>query len=448
MFNPATEEQIGEVRLGNAEDAKKAIAAARRAFPAMRRTTPSERVVLLHRLRDAVLADRDRLIAAMSEEYGAPQSFITASIAHAAQVFDEAAKTAASFAFTRQIGTTEVVMEPVGVAAAITPWNSDISFICTKLATALAAGTSIVIKPSEMSAIQTQAIVETLHGAGLPRGVLNVVNGYGQVVGEELSHNPGIAKISFTGSTATGRAILRGASESFKRVTLELGGKGPQIVLDDANLDEALPHIVTSAFRNSGQACIAGTRVLIPESRKAEILPRLAEAFAAVQVGAADDPSVGVGPMVSAKQWERVQSYIQLAQDEGAAVLVGGAGRPEGIERGWFVRPTVFVDVTNDMRIAREEVFGPVVSVISYRDEDEAIALANDTDYGLQAYILGSDENRMRRIAKELISGRVVLNEAAPDAQAPFGGFKHSGIGREFGAFGLEAFLEPKAIIG
>ncbi|WP_077963411.1 aldehyde dehydrogenase family protein [Ensifer adhaerens] len=448
LFNPATEEKIGEVRLGDAEDARAAIAAARRAFPAMRRTEPAERVSLLLALRDAVAARADALRAAMATEYGAPQSFLAFSVPHAAGVFEAAAKTVADYAFTRRIGNADVIMEPVGVAAAITPWNSNIGFICTKLATAIAAGTSIVIKPSEMSAIQTQTLLEALHEADLPPGVLNVVNGHGHVVGAELSRNPDIAKITFTGSTTTGRTILRTAAETFKRVTLELGGKGPQILLDDADLDRAIPHVLASAFRNSGQACIAGTRLLVSKRRYVEINTRLAEAVATLKVGPSSDPAADIGPMVSARQWERVQSYIRLGQQEGATLLVGGEGRPDGLERGWFVRPTVFTDVTNDMRIAREEIFGPVLSVVRYRDEDEAIAIANDTDYGLQSYVLGSDAEHMRAVARQLEAGRVVINEAPADARAPFGGFKHSGIGREFGPFGLEAFLEPKAIIG
>jgi aldehyde dehydrogenase (NAD+) len=448
LFNPATEEKIGEVRLGDAEDARVAIAAAKRAFPAMRRTTPAERVAMLHALRDAVAAKADALNAAMATEYGAPQSFLAFSVPFAARVFELAAKTVADFAFTRRIGNAEVIMEPVGVAAAITPWNSNIGFICNKLATAIAAGTTIVIKPSEMSAIQTATLLEALHQAGLPRGVLNVVNGIGHVVGAELSLSPDIGKITFTGSAGTGRTILGAAAESFKRVTLELGGKGAQILLDDADLDRAIPQVVASAFLNSGQACIAGTRLLVSQRLHAEVVSRLAEAVAALKVGPSADPASKIGPMVSAKQWDRVQSYIRLGQQEGASLLVGGEGRPEGLDRGWFVRPTVFTGVTNAMQIAREEIFGPVLAVFSYRDEDEAVAIANDTDYGLQSYVLGTDTDRTRRVARQLEAGRVVINEAPVDLQAPFGGFKHSGIGREFGPFGLEAFLEPKAIVG
>jgi aldehyde dehydrogenase (NAD+) len=268
------------------------------------------------------------------------------------------------------------------------------------------------------------------------------------VVGTELASHPDIAKVTFTGSTATGRAILHAAAETMKRVTLELGGKGPNILLDDADLERAIPIALLTGFNNSGQACVAGTRILAPESRLAQILARLKSFAESIKVGPASDPDAQIGPMVSHKQWERVQSYIRLGREEGATVLTGGEGRPEGIGRGWFVRPTIFADVHNDMRIAREEIFGPVICVIPYRDEADAIAIANDTHYGLQSYVSSADLGRARRVAGQLEAGRVVINGAPHEPLAPFGGFKQSGIGREYGVFGLEAYLEPKAILG
>jgi aldehyde dehydrogenase (NAD+) len=338
-------------------------------------------------------------------------------------------------------------MQPLGVVAAITPWNSNYGFICAKLATALAAGSTVVIKPSEMSAIQTQLITECLHEAGLPKGVFNIVNGRGDVVGAEFSSHPDIAKVSFTGSTAVGKQILRSGAETMKRVTLELGGKGPNILLDDADLDTAIPAVLMMGLMNSGQACVAGTRILVPESLIPEILPRLKSGIEAIKTGNPDDPEVKVGPMVSQKQYDRVQSYIRLGEEEGAEILTGGSGRPEGLDRGWFVRPTIFANVHNEMRIAREEIFGPVLSVIPYKDEADAIRIANDTSYGLQAYIHSGDIDRARRVAEQMESGRVVINGAPHEPLAPFGGFKQSGMGREFGTFGLEAFLEPRAIL-
>jgi aldehyde dehydrogenase (NAD+) len=447
LFNPSTEEQIGSVRLGNAQDVDAAVAAAKQAFPAFSRTSKTERIAMLERLHAAVSARAAKLTAVMAEEYGAPAYFSGFSVPHAASVFLDMAKTLDSYEFRRVIGRAEVEMRPAGIAAAITPWNSNYGFICSKLATAIAAGTTIVIKPSEMSATQTQLLTECLHEAGLPPGVFNIVNGYGHVVGTALSAHPDIAKISFTGSTATGRAILHTAADTMKRVTLELGGKSPDIILDDADLDTAIPQALMTGFTNSGQACIAGTRILAPESRLDEILGRLKTTVAAIKVGGPLDPDVRIGPMVSQKQWDRVQSYIRLGQEEGATLLVGGEGRPEGLNQGWFVRPTIFTNVTNQMRIAREEIFGPVLCVIPYRDEAEAIEIANDTSYGLSSYVLSSNLYRAKRVASQLEAGRVVINGAPHEPLAPFGGLKQSGIGREYGLFGLESFLEPRAIL-
>ena len=448
LFNPATEEKIGHVRLGDDVDAKAAVAAAKRAFPAYSRTSKAERIALLRRLHDAVAARTDALAAAMMEEYGAPQSFVGFSAAHAARLFHDMAETLEAFEFTQKVGGAKVTLQPVGVVAAISPWNSNIGSICSKLATALAAGCTFVIKPSEMSAIQTQVLAEALHEAGLPPGVFNIVNGRGDVVGAELTSHPDIAKVTFTGSTAVGRSIMRAAAETMKRVTLELGGKGPNIILPDADVKTAVSTAVAVGFLNSGQACIAGTRVLAPRSRLPVILEHLKEAVEALKVGDSTDPAVNIGPMVSQKQWDRVQSYIHLGLEEGAELLVGGEGRPDGLERGWFVRPTIFTSVNNDMRIAREEIFGPVLCVIPYDDEDEAIAIANDSNYGLQAYVEGADIAHARRVAERLDCGRVVINGAPHAPLAPFGGFKQSGIGREYGRYGLEAHLEVRAILG
>ena len=448
LFNPATEQKIGQVRLGDAVDAQAAVAAAKRAFAAYARTSKAERIALLRRLHDAVSARADALTAAMIEEYGAPQAFVGFSVAHAANLFLDMARTIEAFEFTQTVGGAEVTLQPVGVVAAISPWNSNIGSICSKLATALAAGCTVVIKPSEMSATQTQVLTEALHEAGLPPGVFNIVNGRGDVVGAELSAHPDVAKVTFTGSTAVGRSIMRSGAETMKRVTLELGGKGPNIILPDADVETAVSTVIAVGFLNSGQACIAGTRVLAPRSRLPEILGHLKTAVAALKVGESTDPAVKLGPMVSQKQWDRVQSYIRLGLEEGAELLVGGEGRPAGLERGWFVRPTVFTGVNNDMRIAREEIFGPVLCVIPYDDEEEAIAIANDSPYGLQAYVESADVAHARRVAERLDCGRVTINGAPHAPLAPFGGFKQSGIGREYGRYGLEAHLEVRAILG
>lgn len=447
LFNPATEQVIGQVRLADAQDARDAIAAAKRAFPAFSRTGKRERIDMLRRMHEAVAAKEDDLYEAITEEYGAPVSRGRWMAQHASNVLLEAAKVLQDYAFTRRAGIAEVVMQPLGVAGLITPWNSNAGFICGKLATALAAGCTAVIKPSEMSAIQTRIVTEALHDAGLPPGLFNIVTGRGETVGAQISSHPDVAKLSFTGSTSVGKTILRAGAETLKRVTLELGGKSPVLVLDDANFDEVVPLAIQAGFMNSGQACIAGTRILVPQQRLAEFEARVQQEVARTQAGDPRDPRTTVGPMVSQKQWERVQRYIRIGIDSGARLIAGGEGRPDGIDAGWFVRPTVFSDVANDMAIAREEIFGPVLSIIAYRDTEEAVAIANDTNYGLQAYVFSADSQRARELALRIEAGRVLVNTLAHEPNAPFGGFKQSGIGREYGTFGLEAFLEPKAIL-
>jgi aldehyde dehydrogenase (NAD+) len=447
LFNPATAKVIGQVRLADREDARAAIAAAKRAFVAFSRTTKAERLAMLRRMQQTIAARRDAIIAALVEEYGAPIARAGWMADHAASVFTDAAKVLEAYEFNRRAGIAEVVMEPLGVAGLITPWNSNAGFICGKLAAAIAAGCTAVVKPSEMSAIQTQIVTEALHDAKLPAGVFNIVTGRGETVGSELSTHPDVAKISFTGSTTVGKEIVRAGAETCKRVTLELGGKSPFLILDDADLTHAVPLALQAGFMNNGQACIAGTRILVPAERLEEFETLVRAAVAGIKVGAPSDPETALGPMVSRKQWDRVQRYIRLGIDEGATLLTGGEGRPEGLDDGWFVRPTVFSRVRNDMTIAREEIFGPVLSIIAYRDEQEAITIANDTIYGLQAYVLSSNPGRARSVAAQITAGRVLINTLAHEPLAPFGGFKQSGIGREYGTFGLDAFLEPKSVL-
>lgn len=447
LFNPATGQSIGQVRLANEQDALDAIAAAKQAFIEFSHSSKEVRIGYLKRMHAAVESIEDELTEAIIEEYGAPVSRARWMAKHAASVLQDAASVLENYNFSRRIGIAEVVMQPLGVAGLITPWNSNAGFICGKLAAALAAGCTAVIKPSEMSAIQTSIVTRALHEAGLPPGVFNIVTGRGETVGAVLSSHRDIAKVSFTGSTAVGKTILRTGAETLKRITLELGGKSPVLVLDDADLKVAVPMALQAGFMNSGQACIAGTRILVPESRLAEIEALMIEEVTKVQAGNPRDPATAVGPMVSLKQWERVQRYIQIGIEEGAHLLAGGPGLPEGITAGWFVRPTIFSRVTNQMTIAREEIFGPVLSIITYATEEEALAIANDTPYGLQAYILSSNPERARRLASRIDAGRVLINTLAHEPLAPFGGFKQSGIGREYGTFGLEAFLEPKSIL-
>ena len=445
-INPTTGQVIARVTLGDAEDARAAIAAARQAFVSYSRTSKAERIEILHRLHDAVSARMDDLTAVWTEEYGGVTRFAALIVESGAGAFLAAAKALEETPLAKGWGTTSVTWGPIGVAGLITAWNANSLFICLKTASALAAGCTVVIKPSEMSALQTQVMVEAFDAAGLPPGVINVVNGLGTTVGAELVRNPDVAKISFTGSVGVGQNIMRDGAATMKRVTLELGGKSPNILLDDADLSVAIPTSLWIAFLNSGQACAAGTRLLVPRKNLDAVKAAIRAAMSEFTVGDPADPATAVGPMVSQKQWERVQAYIRKGIEEGGELLAGGEGRPDGAERGYFVRPTVFL-ATNDMTIAREEIFGPVLCVIPYEDDADAIRIANDSNYGLHGYVNGSDRVRARRVAEQILAGRVVINGMIDDPQAPWGGFKHSGVGREYGAFGIEAFLEPRAIL-
>jgi aldehyde dehydrogenase (NAD+) len=448
LLDPASERQTTTVILADGVDAQRAIAAAKAAFPAFARTTREARMAWLQRLHDAVAAAEQDIVDVMVAEYGGTMAMATGTARRAAASFALAGRLLKRYPFEREVGGARVTMVPHGVVGMITPWNASIGFIASKLAMAIAAGSTSVIKPSELSAAQTALITRLMHGAGLPPGVFNFVTGRGDVVGAEITRHPDIAKISFTGSTAVGKAIARGAVDTMKRVTLELGGKSPTVLLDDADFAKAMPLAATAAVMNSGQACIAGSRLLVPRHRVGEAHELAVRAFRDLVVGPTRDPRVNVGPMVTRTQYERVQGYIRKGIEEGASLLTGGPGRPEGLERGYFVRPTVFGDVRNDMTIAREEIFGPVLSIIPYRDDDDAIAIANDTPYGLHAYVFGADLARANRVAAEIQAGRVFVNGLYDAPEAPFGGFKQSGLGREFGVFGLDTYLEPKAILG
>lgn len=447
LINPTTNQVSGQVVLGDAEDALRAIAAAKAAFSAFSQTTKEQRIAYLQQLHDAVARRKDEMIQAMIEEYGGAHYFATMSFGFTLQSFLHTIELLQSFSFERTAGRSVVRLEPLGVAGIITPWNASNSFVASKLATAIAAGCTTVVKPSEMSARQTQLLTEAIHEAGIPAGVYNMVNGLGNVVGAEISKSKDIAKISFTGSTAVGKSIAREATETMKRVTLELGGKSPNILLDDADFSKAIPKALQVAYMNNGQACIAGSRLLVPENRLEEVKALVKENISHIKVGNPSDEDTLVGPMVSRKQYDRVQQYIRLGIGAGAELLAGGEGHPEGLEAGNFVKPTVFAGVTNDMRIAREEIFGPVLSIITYRTDEEAIEIANDTDYGLHAYISSASTERARKMANRINAGRVAINDFSHDPMAPFGGFKQSGIGREYGAYGLEAYLEPKTIL-
>jgi aldehyde dehydrogenase (NAD+) len=447
IIKPTNGKLIARVTLGDEEDTRRAIAAAKRAFVTYGRSAKEERLHHLQQLHKAVSARVDDLTAVMIEEYGGVARFARLIVESGINAFAAAEKALRDMRMKESWGKTTVTMEPVGVAGLITAWNANALFICLKLASAIAAGCTVVLKPSEMSALQTRTMVDAIAAAGLPKGVFNVVTGLGTVVGAEMVRNRDVAKISFTGSVAVGEAIMRDGAATMKRVTLELGGKSPTIVMDDADFEKAIPSALMLAFLNSGQACAAGTRLFVPKSRLDEAKRAIKDEMRNYTVGDPADPKVMVGPMVSQKQYERVESYIRKGIEEGADVLVGGEGRPQGLEAGFFVKPTVFVNVKNSMAIAQEEIFGPVLSVIAYDSEEEAVRLANDSNYGLHSAVMGTDMERARRVASQLHAGRVVINNMADDPQAPWGGFKFSGVGREYGKYGIEAFLEPKAVL-
>ena len=448
-INPSTGEVIGRIVLGDEEDAQRAVAAAKAAFASFSASSLEERSDYLRRLHDALNARIDDMIEAMELEFGGVHRTNCALSEYAAATFLMAERAMRQVEFTKTIGAATVSLEPLGVVGLITPWNASSTFVCRKFAFALAAGCSAVVKPSELSGIQTQVLLEAFAEADLPPGLFNLINGLGEVAGAELTRHPDVAKISFTGSAEVGKIIVRDGAETMKRMTLELGGKSPNILLDDADIDRAIPNALAIAYNNSGQACIAGSRLLVPASRLDDAKRAILAALdSTVKVG---PPTMGdntVGPMVSQVQYDRVQSYIRKGIEEGAELLAGGEGHPEGLEAGFFVKPTVFVNVTNDMTIAREEIFGPVLSVITYTDETEAVAIANDTTYGLAAYVSSADPDRARRVASELLAGQVHIGIPQSEPDAPFGGFKQSGIGRENGIYGIEAFLEAKSVIG
>lgn len=448
LFNPATEEQSGILVLANAEDARLAVESASRALPGWSASRREERIDLLNAMADAVEARAEELTEATVVEYGGPIAQARWRAGLAATNFRIAANLLKDFAFIRRINGTEVVAQAAGVALHIVPWNSVYNAISVKMAGALAAGCPVVVKPSEFSPWQVDLFTQCLHAAGAPAGVINIVTGLGSEVGTALTANPDVRKISFTGSTAVGKTILQGSAKWMQRVTLELGGKAPTIVMDDADLAEAACQALAIGLANNGQACIAGTRILVRRDQLDEFRQAISEAARTVVQGDPGDPRTTLGPLVNRRQFERVLKYILQGIAEGARAIVGGEGRPEGLGRGYFVRPTVFADVTNEMMIAREEIFGPVLCIIAYDDDDDAIRIANDTPYGLHAYILGKDLPRARAIAGRLDAGRVAINGMAHEPLAPFGGFKQSGIGREYGSYGIEDHIEFKAIMG
>ncbi len=448
VINPATEEVCGHVSNGSAADVDKAVAAARTAFETFSRTSREERIDLMERILAEYQKRFGDIAQAITEEMGAP-----ASLAQRAQApvglghISTGIAVLKSFQFEEDRGPTRIVKEPIGVCGMITPWNWPINQIACKVVPALATGCTMVLKPSEESPFSAYIWTEILHAAGVPAGVFNMINGTGADVGAAIASHPGIDMVSFTGSTRAGIEVARAAAPTVKRVAQELGGKSPNIILEDADLPSAVGGGVKHVMNNSGQSCNAPTRMLVPAAKMDEVIVIAKAAAESTTVG---DPNgnAQMGPVVNKTQWEKIQRLIQAGIDEGATLVTGGVGRPDGLDKGFYVKPTVFANVTNEMTVAKEEIFGPVVSILGYDSVDEAVQVGNDTEYGLAAYVSGKDMGKIRDVASKLRAGQVSINGGGGDMMAPFGGYKMSGNGREWGDYGFAEYLEIKAVLG
>jgi len=449
VINPATEEVAAQVARGSGEDVDRAVAAARAAFPGWSATAPAARAVVLGKIHELILERKEQLAQALSLEMGAAIGFARAmQVPLAAEHVRVARDLLASYRFHTLEGSTAIEREPIGVCALITPWNWPLYQITAKVAPAIAAGCTVVLKPSELSPLSALLFAQLVHDAGLPPGVFNLVNGSGHEVGAAMAAHPDIDMISITGSNRAGALVAQAAAPTVKRVTQELGGKSPNVMLPDADFARVVPLGVMSAFRNVGQSCSAPTRMIVPRARLAEVEALAAATANAIIVGDPSSDDTVLGPIANQAQFERVQMMIEAGIDEGAKLVCGGPGRAAGFDNGFYTRPTVFSEVENRMRIAQEEIFGPVLCIIAYDTVDEAVSIANDTVYGLGAHVQGQDLQAARAVALRIRAGQVHLNHPAWDPMAPFGGYKRSGNGREYGVVGFEEYLEIKAIVG
>jgi aldehyde dehydrogenase (NAD+) len=449
VVNPATETPIATIALGDARDVDRAVLAARKAFDAYALTSVDDRVALLAEVIEVYKSRSGDLAKAVTEEMGAPvglaeQAQVPAGLGQIV-VTMEALQT---FKFEERTGSTAVLHEPVGVCSLITPWNWPLLQIAAKVAPALASGCTMVLKPSENAPLNALIFAEILEQAGVPSGVFNLVNGYGPTVGAALSSHPEVDMVSFTGSTRAGIEVAKNAAPTVKRVNQELGGKSANILLGDVDFEEVLPRDMFTMCANSGQSCNAGARILVPASRMNEAAAVAAKAAESIVVGSPDAEGTVIGPVVSRTQFDKIQRLIQQGIDEGATLVTGGVGRPVGLDKGYYVKPTVFADVTNDMTIAREEIFGPVLTLTGYDDEEDAVRIANDTVYGLAGYVSSKDPEHARAVARRIRTGMMHVNGAGLDGRSPFGGYKQSGNGREYGGYGLREFLETKSVFG
>ena len=449
VINPANEQPIATISLGLAADVDRAVAAAKRAFESYSETSLGERLGLLHRVIDVYQSKMEDMAETISQEMGAPRSLsrraqAPAGLAHLLEIV----KVLGCFEFEKLKGSTLMRKEPIGVCGLITPWNWPMNQIVCKVAPALAAGCTMVLKPSEIAPLSAYLFAQILHEAEVPPGVFNLVNGDGPTIGAAISSHPDVAMVSFTGSTRAGVAVAAAAAPTVKRVTQELGGKSANIILDDADFENAVSQGVYECFRNTGQSCNAPTRMLVPRSKMAEATLTARRAAEATKVGDPSTEGTSIGPLASRSQFDKVQRFISLGIEEGATLVSGGPGRPDGLTKGYFVKPTVFADVHNDMTIAREEIFGPVLCIIPYENENDAVRIANATPYGLSGFVTSANSGRAGQVAKRIRAGNVHINGARIDFGGCFGGYKQSGNGREWGEAGLEEFLELKAIFG
>ncbi|MGD1934599.1 MAG: aldehyde dehydrogenase family protein [Candidatus Phaeomarinobacter sp.] len=449
VINPATEEPCGTISMGSEADVDKAVAAAKAAFPAWSTTTREERIAIFEKIIEVYQSRYDEIAETISTEMGAPIWLSKAAqAATGLGHFTTNLEILKNYQFEEVRGSTQIKKEAVGVCGFITPWNWPVNQIVCKVAPALAAGCTMVLKPSEVAPLNAIIVAEILHEAGLPKGVFNLVNGDGPAVGAPLSSHKDVDMVSFTGSTRAGILVAKAAADTVKRVAQELGGKSPNIVLEDADISAAVAGGVQGVMMNSGQSCNAPTRMFVPAAKNDEAKAVAKAAAEGVKAGDPHTEGTTIGPVVSEVQFNKIQDLIQKGIDEGATLVAGGTGRPDGLNKGYYVRPTVFADVTPDMTISREEIFGPVLSILSYDSEEQAIEMANDTEYGLSSYVQSGDINHAREVAGKIRAGNVHLNGAGPDFNAPFGGYKQSGNGREWGEFGFEEFLEIKAVLG
>ncbi|HEY2565847.1 MAG TPA: aldehyde dehydrogenase family protein [Acidimicrobiales bacterium] len=447
VIDSTTEEELATVPEGTVEDIDRAVSAARRAFPAWSETSVGERAKMLTRVQEALGNRMDELADIITHEVGMPLTLSgLIQVGLPMNTFGSMAQVANDFTWEQQVGNSLIVREPIGVVGAITPWNYPLHQIAAKVAPALAAGCTVVLKPSEVAPLNAFVLAEVFDEIGLPAGVFNLVTGVGPVVGEAIAAHPDVDMVSFTGSTRAGRRVAEVASATVKRVALELGGKSANVILSGADLDKAVPDGVNKCYMNSGQTCSALTRMLVPRDKLAEVELLATAAAEGWTPGDPFDKATRLGPLISAVQRDRVRGYIERGEDEGARLLTGGVEAPDGLDTGYFVRPTVFSDVTRDMTIAREEIFGPVLSIIPYDTEEEAIDIANDTDYGLAGGVWAEDGDHANRVARKLRTGQVEVNGGGFNPSAPFGGYKQSGNGREYGSFGFEEFLEVKSL--